>query len=361
MTPKEILEEEDHFPIGSIDKSKVILVKEPNDNGVQFITIERDEVKLKLALQCSDHHLDTDYDGYISIVCGKPVNNKPTGIIFRIIKGNPRVNITEKATVKLGTSSEERVISKPEESKPQLTEGKEESGEQEAGPSDSTIMECFYERLHILNILNKLNDEYGNPFSKEAIFPMVTSVFMDAMKAGKKILPSVHKSPKKRFDPIDKPHNPKQESKKTVTGDPITEWISGQTQADYLDVKNPKGRTVGEIFSDADSRPKALRWFFINKADQGNSLKKNSDKVLYEAFDELFNECPSSMQVALCYIGVGYDVSILHDVPFTDTDKISDIVEAKLTQYKGKFDLTNAKGVTINYFKQDEEDRATPF
>jgi len=337
MKIKEILNLDiDSFAIASVDKSEVISVgpiKESENGQYQIITVDNDGYDIKLRLKSKNHFLPEDYEGNIKVMSGKPVRGKPVGIIFRLIKGKPSVNITENATLVLSASGEEDPKHNVELSAPELNkevagvnysagEGTVSLGitnpslelkvgiHQEEGPSDSTIIECFHERLHVLNILKNLNQKNNLPFTIDSLYPMVTSIIIDAGRAGKRILPlAPHVSKKKKFDPYEKPHNPPREEAKPEVSmnpekNPVNDYLLTRIKTPEYLTLDAKNNAVGDVMTFRDRRVKAVSWMLKAKIND-TDLSKNLFQMYY-AIKKLVDDAPGHIRNHMLYEAMAY-------------------------------------------------------
>jgi hypothetical protein len=255
----------DGYPISSVSLCTVKKVGEIK-NGSQLNVIEDDGVSIGLSVK--SHALlfqSGDVGKSIEIVSGKPIKGVPQGITLKIVNDKKRISIGSGATVKFSSSELE------EQEEPQLTEQTEplhESSDgpiqltQPEGPSDKLIRECFHERLHILNILQQENKLNGSPFSLEALFPMVTSISIDAIRAGKSILPP--KQPTKKYDIAPKKNSlplPDDNSDK-MTPDLNINNVIQQYNGIFAGVTDTAGNPITDAIRDYKKRGKLMRWFF---------------------------------------------------------------------------------------------------
>jgi hypothetical protein len=359
MDIKEIKElETDGFPIGSITRSTITSIKpvvETDGGCYQIIMIAQGEDELKLRLKCDNHFLDLNEDEgkEIEFMAGKPVNGKPVGIIFRNTGGKVVVNITEKCVMKLiepitvtegSFDPEEEVNVTPcvvEEEPPQLTEFT-------SGPSDDYFLNLLAERWHLYQLTQRFfSDKVNLPI--ESLSAITTGLIMDNVYAKKQVLnKEPHTSKKKKFDEIEKPHNPKREEKQEEepakeSADPVSDWIKTQKGKGHYDQVDSKGAKLGVIMLDSSRRRPALRWYFKLKANDKAAGTKTID--LYKAIGAFLRIAPSSISTVIVYDVIAWDSN-----PDYDVDKIEDVLEP----IAEKFEEANALKLADHYFKDEE-------
>ena len=352
--------ETDSFPIGSITRSTITAVKPitESDNGsYQIIMIAQDEEELKLRLKCDNHFLDPNEDEgkEIEFMAGKPVNGKPVGIIFRNTGGKVIVNITEKCVMKLiepititegSFDPEEEIPVTPcvveEEEPSQLTEFV-------PGPSDDYFLNLLAERLHLYKLTCSFFEQNNMRLPIESLSAITTGLIMDNVYAKKQVLNrEPHTSKKKKFDEIEKPHNPKREEKQEEepakeSTDPVGDWIKTQKGKGHYDQVDSKGAKLGVIMLDASRRRPALRWYFKLKANDKAAGTKTID--LYKAIGAFLRIAPSSISTAIVYDVIAWDSN-----PEYDIDRIDEVLEP----IAEKFEEANALKLADHYFKEEE-------
>jgi hypothetical protein len=351
--------ETDSFPIGSITRSTITTVKPitESDNGsYQIIMIAQDEEELKLRLKCDNHFLDPNEDEgkEIEFMAGKPVNGKPVGIIFRNTGGKVIVNITEKCVMKLiepititegSFDPEEEIPVTPcvvEEEPPQLTEFI-------PGPNDDYFLNLLAERLHLYKLTCSFFEQNNMRLPIESLSAITTGLIMDNVYAKKQVLhKEPHTSKKKKFEEIEKPHNPKREEKQEEepakeTADPVGDWIKTQKGKGHYDQVDSKGAKLGVIMLDASRRRPALKWYFKLQANGKTPGTKTVD--LYKSIGAFLRIAPSSISTAIVYDVIAWDSN-----PEYDIDKIDEVLEP----IAEKFEEANALKLADHYFKDEE-------
>ena len=363
--------ETDSFPIGSITRSIITHIKPitESDNGsYQIIIIAQYGEELKLRLKCDNHFLDPneDEDKEIEFMAGKPVNGKPVGIIFRNTGGKVVVNITEKCVMKL---IEPITITEgsfdPEES--QLTETNNnqlshnevvaccEQGTSEQltefvpGPNDDYFLNLLAERLHLYKLTCSFFEQNNMRLPIESLSAITTGLIMDNVYAKKQVLhKEPHTSKKKKFEEIEKPHNPKREEKQEEepakeSADPVGDWIKTQKGKGHYDQVDSKGAKLGVIMLDASRRRPALKWYFKLQANGKTPGTKTVD--LYKSIGAFLRIAPSSISTAIVYDVIAWDSN-----PDYDIDRIDEVLEP----IAEKFEEANALKLADHYFKEEE-------
>jgi len=380
MKLKQILEEDaDKFPLSSIDKAKVTKVGpiKPGTNGqYQSITLQDGSEKLTVYLYNEEHFLEEDDTGKtVEFKSGPPKGGKPTGLTLRIAEnGKVRVNVSDKAIMIRSEESQAEPVKQAEyKPKAQLTEKKEVEynlpDEFMEGPSDNIIRECFAERLHILKVLKAENEANGLPFTKDALYPMVTSIIIDASRAGNKILPKLKGPTKKRFDPLDKPHNPPKVDSHPVDKEDKKE--DGETMYEMMErfcknnIKTIKAfqfqtkekNTLDRVFSETELRVKAVSWYLVRRAKGGEP-----DNAMYEAIGEIFKELPSHLRFFAVYESIYFNQvdlgNIEHDPNDLDIEQVhTDYMSALLERFSDGIKPTELWKVYKPYYETKIADR----
>lgn len=344
MKLHQVLQEDtDKYPIVSIERCEVATVKTPKAGGngmFQSITLKDGQAKLTVYLYNDEHFLkDSDVGKMVEFKSGPPVGGKPTGLIVRISDGKVRVNVSDKAIMKITQESEAEPVKQAEDKpKAQLTEEKENveynlPDEFIEGPSDDMIRECFYERLHVLKVLKAENESSGLPFTKDALYPMVTSIIIDASRAGQKILPKLKGPTKKRFDPLDKPHNPEKvkehpvdKEDKQEEGEAMYQMMARFCENNAKTIKalqfqTKEKNTLAAVFSQTDLRVKATSWYLLRRAKGGDP-----ENAMYEAIGEVFKELPAHLRFFAVYESIYFNQvdlgHIQHDTDDLDIEQV---------------------------------------
>jgi len=394
MKLKLILEEDnDKYPIASIDRCTLATVKpiKVGANGdFQPIILKDGQSKLTVYLYNQEHFLKASDEGkQIAFQAGPPVGGKPTGLIVRVSEGKVRVNVSDKAILKINGESEAEPVKQAqltEKQREALDEGYEAATREKAiaqdeqqynipdefmeGPSDNIIRECFAERLHVLKVLKAENEANGLPFTKDALYPMVTSIIIDANRAGQKILPKVFKSPtKKRFDPLDKPHNPPKvdshpvdKEDKKEDGEAMYEMMERFCKNNIKTIKafqfqTKEKNTLDKVFSETDLRVKAVSWYLVRRAKGGEP-----DNAMYEAIGEIFKELPSHLRFFAVYESIYFNQvdlgNIEHDPNDLDIEQVhTDYMSALLERFSDGIKPTELWKVYKPYYETKIADR----
>lgn len=376
-------EDQDKYPIPSIDRCELASVREPKQgtNGMmQSITLKDGQNKLTVYLYNEEHFLkESDVSKQIAFQAGPPVGGKPTGLTVRIADGGKvRVNVSNKAILKINGDSEAEPVKQTGEAKPkaQLTEG-DANDEVEynippefvEGPSDNIIRECFAERLHILNVLKLENEANGLPFTKDALYPMVTSIIIDAGRAGNKILPKLKGPTKKRFDPIEKPHNPEKVAEHPVDkedkkedGEALYEMMerfcnNNRNTIKAFEFQTREKNTLATVFSQTDLRVKATGWYLLRRAKGGEP-----DNAMYEAIGEIFKELPNHLRFFVVYESMFFNQvdlgHIKHDPNDLDIEQVHvDYMTAIIERFSEGFKPVELWKVYKPYYETKVSDR----
>ena len=414
MKVSDILELEDGFNVPSVEKciiSKIGNIQSGPNGKYQFLTIigsEADRLRVKIKTEdlfIDDSGLGEDDVAYISFKAGPPTvkgSKNPTGLTFSggdkpmlvvtagavgmfTIKGIEEDapedgKVTEDDRALLAELFEdtlpEQSITLPE-TEPSILDYDFE------GPSDNTIIECFYERLHMLRVLQRENVRNGSPFSEESLFPMVTSIYIDANRAGNKILPQ--KKTKSRYDPYEKQYNPKPkveegaaekkpaapveepkekeaaiDSKGTLTfSEVITSAIEAQKDLWPYRTPNQSGKgTVGEVLLDDERRPKAVAWMFSKDASE---LTEKAKKA-HESIEIIVKALPCKTTICSEAMMTDYvKVNLLRGINIDDPehcDRVMEMISQVLNEagITGKY--TDSFQIAKAYFSLPEEQRA---
>ena len=357
--------ETDSFPIGSITRSTITSVKpvvEGDSGSYQIIMISQHEEELKLRLKCENHFLDPNEDEgkEIEFMAGKPVNGKPVGIIFRNSSGKAIVNITEKCIMKLiepinitegsfdpvlPNVSETMIVPSwddKQDPSPQLTEFV-------PGPNDDYFLNLLAERLHLYKLTCSFFQHNNMRLPIESLSAITTGLIMDNVYAKKQVLhKEPHTSKKKKFEEIEKPHNPKREERQEEepakeSADPVGDWIKTQKGKGHYDQVDSKGAKLGVIMLDASRRRPALRWYFKLQANGKIPGTKTVD--LYKSIGAFLRIAPSSISTAIVYDVIAWDCS-----PDYNIDRIDEVLEP----IAEKFGEANALKLADHYFKDEE-------
>lgn len=372
MTVQDILDLDKGFKIPSIDKcliKKIGQVKE----GYQYITIQdRDGFIIRVKLK--SEFLTDEERTHVSFQGGPPAKGSKTYIgITREedSKGNPLVIITKGAIAKYSTENEDGDPEGEIENEETVQKDKKEDEQKEVqstekpslnynmeGPADHLIEEGFYERLHMLRLLMRLNEENGSEFSKEALYPMVTSIGMSMIHDNrfKKIILPPQKA-KTKFDSFDKPHNPKpDEELKKKQEEPVTllSEIRKASNVDTWNSLNRKGvQTIGDDFEDREIRPKMIKWML---SSQGKELNTN-DKIVHAGIRKVLNAIPASAQRLIIYDAMFIDFSIINSFEFNSEDTSGLEMKMHEVMEHTKLDPKNLYEYAMAYFKLTKEQK----
>ena len=390
MKIKEILEQDDGFALGSIDRSKIVKIgeiKDSADSCYQFITLEDDSgTQLKVKLLSKSHFMEDERDT-AKFECGPPIKGKNQGLNVYNKDGKFRINVTSKATAIYSNLKDDESIPNEEDwkededpddtsDKSQLTETeynlpdefKEYDGK---GPNDHLILESFEERLHIMKILNRENAKNGNIFPAEYMPVMATGILMAAEKAGKKIL--FPKSSKPKFDTINKPHNPTNEKKSEEASVDAGPLDLVQKLADFKkEVKKLNGSKyyntpglgkgadiVGDQLLDDIKRPKMISYFLKNTEETLSEKPKSLET--WKGIKYFIRSLPAGYELYLLMEAVTNDF-IADSIKFegknfqTITEKENELIEEKLAaKLEGRVKV--AKDIPVAYFSLPEETR----
>jgi len=355
MKIKDVLEEtQSGLNIPRLQKGLVVSVK---DGESQLLRLKDPDSDLSLSvfIKCDNLHVPAEkiVGKYVEFVAGPPRGGKPVGLTFKLVADKPRIVVTEGATMKISDYSEEREIPKevPHPAQPtQLTEPEDQG--QADGPSDKIIVECFYERLHILKILQRENELNGSPFTMDAMYPMTTSIIIEASRAGKKILPAAMPTKKKKFDSYEKPAH--ESPKSPVSSEhPIVEHINNSNGEDWYSATDAAGAKFKDILLDRDRRTKAIQFMFKNKT------KNLEDKPkLMEARDHLlafFRGADRTIQHMISVEAMMQDQAEISGL--TDEDALIDLTSAAAMKFQGDLKMTNMPGIASLYFKAPQSER----
>lgn len=382
MKISEILEEENKFPVSAVEPAEIIKVgdiKEGSTGQYQVITIQASGHKLPCLLYNENQFLDSKDKGRIvEFQSGPPHNGKPTGLIVKVGNDNKtKLSVTGKAIMKLRSNDEEEEADTPEPPKKEELKKKAEKAietqltEEEnsmlddviEGPSDHIILEEFYERLHVLKILERVNTEHGNPFTKDSLYPMVTSIIITASKAGKTILPLPTRKPKERFAPIEKPHNdPKVKEHPTDTPD---EKKSEETEVDFVrrfvennkgtipayKFKTPEGNTLDKVIIDDEKRVMAMTYYLSRRATPD---KDQETTELYDALHEIFHEFPAYLKNYIVYEAIYFNQVDLENIKHSGgyiMDQNEEYMGQLCEQFRGNIDAKELWKMFKPYFK----------
>jgi len=345
-------EDTDKYPIASIDRCTLATVKpvKAGTNGdFQPITLKDGQHKLTVYLYNQEHFLKASDEGkQIAFQAGPPVGGKPTGLIVRVSEGKVRVNVSDKAILKMNGESEAEPVKQA-----QLTERKPQSAyepvdEDEVagdynlpiefieGPLDDYIREVFKRKAHIHEVIKSLNQEMGHPFNADKDLREIgTGILMDIIhnKNVENILPKVKPSTKKRFDPLDKPHNPAKVDKHPVDkedkleeGEKLYQMMARFCENNTNTIKSLKfetkeKNTLAKVFSETDLRVKAVGWYLLRRAKGGEP-----DNAMYEAIGEIFKELPHHLKCFAVYESIFFNQvdlgHIQHDPADLDIEQV---------------------------------------
>lgn len=346
-------EDQDKYPIASIDRCELSAVKAPKQGSsgmFQSITLKDGQSKLTVYLYNEEHFLkDSDVGKQIAFQAGPPVGGKPTGLTVRVADGGKvRVNVSDKAILKINGESEAEPVKQIEktETKAQLTEGNAndeveyntspEFEKQQEGPLDEYIREVFKRKVHIHRVIYELNMEMGFPFdSVKDLRDVGTGILMDIIhnKNPENILSKIKGPTKKRFDPIDKPHNPEKpaahpvdKEDKKENGEALYEMMvrfceNNIDQIKPLKFQTKEKNTLAKVFSEVDLRVKAVGWYLTRRAKGGEP-----DSAMYEAIGEIFKELPQHLKSFVVYESIFFNQvdlgNIKHDPSDLDIEKV---------------------------------------
>lgn len=363
MTITEILELDDKYPVPSVDRALISKIVDVGDSS-QLITLKEEKKTLRLVLKCKDHFLEAEgnYVGkYLKVMSGKPVGNKPTGITTKIIDGKMKLLISEKATLSITDDLMGKTL------EPQLTEQKlsypedcELSPESSfaEGPSDDFIISNIHARIHLSNLLDQV--ELEDPTKLAFISDrqsFITSLYMDCVNTGHKILPVPQKE-KKRFEKYDKPaaNMPAKETK--LAKDPVAMTIEDAIKACPITkslkaAKSKQGVPVYDLLLQPLDRAKSYRWYWMMRTEDCGSLEP-----LREALKNFYNLLPVALKKEVIIEAVRMDVSILCKVAYDDEDALNTCLAEILKTMKAK-DFGSA--FAIEFFGKDKEDRTIEF
>lgn len=374
-TLQEILDmDKDGFPIPSIEKAQIIKIGDRKTGGdgkpLQFITVQKGEYELRMRLGCETFILDPDkhLDSFVSFMAGPPVKGKPAGLTLFCQDNKLRVNADSSAVMKLGSTQEEQV--KQEEptavtEEPQLTETVTVEHDElfEAGPNDHVIEEFLAERIHIYDVL-RMSAPNGITINFDS--PWITGIHIELGKTNKKILASqgAHQTKKKRFDPIEKPHNPptkKAEPEEMTDETIIADFLKEHNKCGWHSVSNgfKQPMNLNEVMMVPAKRRKAMMWYHAIKFSD-EELKSKS-KMFYEALGEMFNEAPASLQNFFAIEALKQDCARITGLDWDDETNVEleTLATSCITSYKGNLMPSNAKGIVAKYFNDDEKSRET--
>lgn len=386
MKLKLILEEDnDKYPIASIDRCTLATVKpiKVGANGdFQPIILKDGQSKLTVYLYNEEHFLKASDEGkQIAFQSGPPVGGKPTGLVVRVSEGKVRVNVSDKAILKMNGESEAEPVNQAEEAKPkaQLTEDAEEVAgdynlpiEFVEGPLDDYIREVFKRKAHIHEVIKTLNQEMGHPFNADKDLREIgTGILMDIIhnKNVENILPKVKQSTKKRFDPLDKPHNPAKVDKHPVDkedkkedGEAMYEMMERFCKNNIKTIKafqfqTKEKNTLDKVFSETDLRIKAVSWYLVRRAKGGEP-----DNAMYEAIGEIFKELPSHLRFFAVYESIYFNQvdlgNIEHDPNDLDIEQVhTDYMSALLERFSEGIKPTELWKVYKPYYETKIADR----
>jgi hypothetical protein len=333
MTIKEILALEDKYPVPVVDRCLIKKIGEAGDS--QLITLEDGKNILRVSLRDKNHILDPDEDlgKYLKIMSGKPVKNKPTGIIFRIINEKPKLIVTGEATLSLTTDADER--------KPQLTETSESDSAEdvplyEEGPSDEFITNNIFARVHLNSLLERI--EMEDPLKLAFITDrqaFITSLYMDCINTGHKILPVPQKEGKKKFDKYDKPKVEKPAPKAETPPEgvyTIEDAVrSSKIMRQLKEAKSKQGVACYDLLLDPQLRAKTYRWYWMNREEDCGALEP-----LRDTLKNFYSLASTVMKRELCAEAIRMDVSMLCKVGFGDEDAINGCLVEIMKTMKAK-------------------------
>ena len=183
----------------------------------------------------------------------------------------------------------------------------------------------------------------------ESLSAITTGLIMDNVYAKKQVLhKEPHTSKKKKFDEIEKPHNPKREERQEEepakeSADPVSDWIKTQKGKGHYDQVDSKGAKLGVIMLDASRRRPALKWYFKLQANGKTPGTKTVD--LYKSIGAFLRIAPSSISTAIVYDVIAWDSD-----PDYDIDRIDEVLEP----IAEKFEEANALKLADHYFKEEE-------
>lgn len=355
------LEESDHgMPVSVISKACVSSIKE-TAGGSQVVYLQQGKEKIKCVLKCKNLFLKNDEIGKYITIRGSKAGDPSPSVTFSMVDGKRSVKVGKGADVIYSDSPEDKadppkeVKHEPKKEEVQLTEEEEEILDDViAGPSDAIIVECFYERLHIFQILQNLNRQYGEPFTKDALYPMVTSISIDANRAGKKILPPVgsKQTKKKKFDKIDKPHNPT----KSYNGDPFVDFVISQEDQEWHDTETKEGK-IGDLIKIPESRRKMMLFYFKNRANPTKQLKAMSASI-QTALHSMYSSASSSIQNYLATDAILADQADITGLNIDeDYDELVRLGSDAVVRFQGSLSTDNLRGIATNYFKAETDKR----
>lgn len=285
MKIDEIKQLTEEFQVASVNGKivKVELPKQANNGSMsQLFYLEDGTGQMKMKIKDPELFIDNDWGDAEVKIFGTPNAKKvPDGLKYL-----PKY---EMITVTPGAAFEKKKIEKKKpveiEPDPEQEEKKEVSNDFN-GPSDHLIVQEYMERLHIFKVLNVINSREGNIFPKEVLYPMVTSIKIEADRGKLKIIDwgSVDKEKlepapaKKKFDNYEKANpNPepnkapspspapvKESSKEVITRtSEIKTAIKSMKSKGVHIINEPGYRGDGTIYDglmDNEARPRLIKW-----------------------------------------------------------------------------------------------------
>jgi hypothetical protein len=297
-------------------------------------------------------------------MAGPPVKGKPVGLTLFYQNDKLRVNADSGAVMKLGSTQEEQVKQQePVAKEPQLTETVEPDEFFEAGPNDHVIEEFLAERIHIYDVL-RMSAPDGITINFDS--PWITGIHIELGKTNKKILASqgAHQTKKKRFEPIEKPHNPptkKAEPEEVTDETIIADFLKEHDKCGWHYASNgfKQPMNLNEVMMVPAKRRKAMMWYCAIKFSD-EELKPKS-KMFYEAISEMFNAAPNSLQNFFAIEALKQDCARITGLDWDDETNVEleTLATSCITSYKGNLFPLNAKGIVAKYFSDDEKSRET--
>lgn len=358
--------DDDGFPISSLEKAKVVKLKE-SDGIYQEVLVhqEKADIKYRILIKPDSARLtDADIGRYISLK-SSPADTKglTKGLTFTLVDEKPRVIVTKSATVMISDDPSNRgIVQAPVEEVAQVAEPAEE--QRPKGPSDGDIIESFYERLYILEMIDAENEKMGRPFTRESLLPMVTSMYIDAQRTKNKILPSRQWKPTRRFDPIEKPHQAEAQASAKKAEESLlkgadmamVEALKNDNESRFREVIKVTGLSSAVDVKGAPldwssvNRPVLIRWMFIKK---GKVLSKRV-KPTFDSISKFFLSLPVDLKShvaieAMIYNEVEKSEKDYNPDMIYDPDANETIGQAIAPFMKG-VEHSNMVAVAMNYF-----------
>lgn len=377
MKIDELKKLESDFQVASVN-GKIVQVDLPKEasNGTksQLFYLEDGTGQMKMKIKDESLFIDNNDWGDIEVTIFGTPNAKKVPEGLKYLPKYEMITVTAGARFLLVTKDKKKEEKKEEVSEPQNTQPpywrKTEYGIQ--GPNDHLIIQEYHERLHILNVLKMENDKNGSPFTLEVLFPMVTSIKIEADRSKRPILgidigpTTVADVHKKKFDSYEKPH-PNPEPNKPPVKEQKEEKKEGEiisrTSEIKVAIKSMKAKgvhlltepgykgdgTIYDALMDDETRPRLIKWA-IKKMNSAKKLKPADDILVKNliAIVNGFRPGTKTLVIQECLMLDAWELdetkkgrNFDYDMPADEYNEMSDQID-KIISDMGKSDILEA-------------------